>query len=78
MKRLLFPLLLLPAVVGEAGPLPEGAAERSEAGGVSHAEAAESELHAESAEDTESEAHAENAVPTAHAESAERSKNGTP
>ena len=27
---------------GEAGPLPEGAAERSEAGGVSHAEAAES------------------------------------
>jgi NodT family efflux transporter outer membrane factor (OMF) lipoprotein len=28
-------------VSGEAGPLPEGAAERSEAGGVSHAEAAE-------------------------------------
>ena len=27
---------------GEAGPLPEGAAERSEAGGVSHAESAES------------------------------------
>ena len=26
---------------GEAGPLPEGAAERSKAGGVSHAEAAE-------------------------------------
>jgi len=26
---------------GEAGPLPEGAAERSEAGGVSHAESAE-------------------------------------
>ena len=35
---------------GEAGPLPEGAAEQSEAGGVSHAEAAESKSHAETAE----------------------------
>ena len=38
---------------GEAGPLPEGAAERSEAGGVSHAEGAESESHAENAESAE-------------------------
>ncbi len=38
---------------GEAGPLPEGAAERSEAGGVSHAEGAESESHAENAENAE-------------------------
>ena len=38
---------------GEAGPLPEGAAERSEAGGVSHAEGAESESHAENAETAE-------------------------
>ena len=40
---------------GEAGPLPEGAAERSEAGGVSHAEFAESESHAENAERAEPE-----------------------
>ncbi len=38
---------------GEAGPLHEGAAERSEAGGVSHAEGAESESHAENAENAE-------------------------
>jgi len=38
---------------GEAGTLHEGAAERSEAGGVSHAEGAESESHAESAEAAE-------------------------
>ena len=38
---------------GEAGPRPEGAAERSEAGGVSHAEFAESESHAENAERAE-------------------------
>ena len=38
---------------GEAGPLPEGAAERSEAGGVSRAEFAESESHAENAETAE-------------------------
>ena len=42
-------------VSGEAGPLPEGAAERSEAGGVSHAEFAESESHAENAERAEPE-----------------------
>ena len=46
---------------GEAGPLPEGAAERSEAGGVSHAEAAESESHAENTETAESISHAESA-----------------
>ena len=39
--------------LGEAGPLHEGAAERSEAGGVSHAEGAESESHAENAETAE-------------------------
>ena len=44
---------------GEAGPLPEGAAERSEAGGISHAETAEPESHAETAE------------PESHAETAE-------
>ena len=41
---------------GEAGPLPEGAAERSVAGGVPHAESAEfaeSDSHAESAENAE-------------------------
>ena len=52
------------AISSKTGPLPEGAAEQSEAGGVPHAENAESaetNSHAESAGFAEGESHAESA-----------------